>query len=148
MAKIGHYVSDKSELYLKYIATRNPETRAKTYLLYAGPSEENLEEIQERYYRKVLNLKYIGCNRDLSSFIKRERKKLINDAKEKRDDKDKAIDDKKLIGIKTNLDLIDDELNSLSFISNSTTKINEELDKLSIYHKGFDVCFDVGASDV
>jgi len=148
LAKIGHYVNDNGDLYLKYIATRNPETRSKTYLLYAGFSEENLEEIQERYYRKVLNLKYIGCNRDLSSFIKRERKHLINDAKKNRDDEEKANDDGKLITIKRNLDLIDSDLNNLSFISTSTTKINEELDKLSIYHAGFNVCFDVGASDV
>ena len=73
VSKLKGKISDDDILYLKYEAFRDAKTKSKTYKLYAGSSLEKLEEIEDRYYRKVLNLKYISSRRDLTKYINKEK---------------------------------------------------------------------------
>jgi putative ATP-dependent endonuclease of OLD family len=78
ISKLPGKVSDDGVLYLAYKAWKD----SHEYKFYAGPSFKLLEEIEERFYRKVLHLTYISSNRDLGSYIKREKKGLLKEAQE------------------------------------------------------------------
>lgn len=74
IAKLKENISDDGVLFLRYHATRDKKSNAKTFKLFAGHDLAALQEIESRYYLKVLNLKYISSNRDLYSYMKKERK--------------------------------------------------------------------------
>ncbi len=93
VSKLKGKISDNDELCLAYKAFRDKVTKAKSYILYAGISESKLEEIEDRYYRKVLNVQYISSRRDFHSYIDREKNHLFQLAKENREDKEIKEDD-------------------------------------------------------
>ena len=140
-------ISDKNELYLGYTAKRNPETHAKTYNFLIGSCEELLEKIEFRTYLRVLNLKYISSNRNLQSYIKKEKQNLLQEAREKREEGEEEEDNKGIKEIEINLHKINEDITRLSFIKNATNSINKELSDLSFHHIGHEAVFDVGASD-
>lgn len=146
-SKLKENVSDTDELYLSYSAHRDPITRSKSYKFSAGPSEDKLDGIESRSYLKVLNLKYISSNRDISSYIRKEKQNLLQGAKKKRDADDQKKDDEALVDIEKNLIKINEDVTNLSFIKNATESINKELNELSLHHAGHQTVFDVGASD-
>lgn len=144
VSKLKGYISDNGELFLAYKAWKTN----KEYKFYAGHSENALEEIQERYYRKVLHLKYIGSNRDLYTYIKKEKRNLLKEAKNKRNEGEVVADDAKITQIQGNLNNANENIAGLSYISRATESINTELKELSFHHTGQEVVFDVGGSDV
>lgn len=144
LSKLKEKVSDKGIAYIKYEAWKD----TRQYKFFAGPSTKLLEEIQERYYRKVVHLKYISSNRDLFSYVRRERRNLLNDSKLRREPESAASDDKKLKKIEKSLLEADKTVSELSYIMDATAVINSELQELSFHHEQHDVVFDVGASDV
>lgn len=147
LSKLRENVSDNGTLYLAYKAVRDPKSKKKTYCFLAGKDEASIRELQGRFYLKVLNLKYIGSNRDLFSFVKRERKYLLQDSKEKREEGQIATDDIILTKIEKSLDNVNKRVTKLSYIKESTENINNELKELSFHNESQDVVFDVGASD-
>jgi len=144
ISKLPGKISDDGVLFLGYKAWKD----TLEYKFYAGFKEDSMEEIQERYYRKVLHLKYIGSNRDLYSYIKREKRNLLKDAQEKRTPKEITADDKNLSEIEKTLSTTNEKVANLSYVSNATNAINTELQELSFHHSGQEIVFDVGASDV
>lgn len=148
ISKFREYVSEDAELYLAYHASRDAESKKKTFYFMAGRSPETLTNIEtNRFYLRVLSLKFIGSKRDLFSFIRSERKNLIQDAKSERSDNE-ITDDNKLIGdIETGLNSVHGNVSSLSYVSKATQSINSELDSLSIRNVGQNIIFDTGASD-
>ncbi|WP_343689418.1 AAA family ATPase [Chitinophaga sp.] len=144
LAKLPGKISDDGVLYLSYKAWK--ESRA--YIFYAGFREDQLEEITERFYRKVLHLKYISSNRDLQGYIKKEKRNLIKDAQEKRSEAEVKIDDESLLDIEKELLSTNDKISKLSYVNKATEAINTELQELSFHHVGQEVVFDVGSSDV
>ncbi|WP_276133068.1 ATP-dependent nuclease [Polluticoccus soli] len=148
VSKLKGQISDQDELLLVFEGVRDPVTKAKKYRLLAGPSDAGLEEIQERFYRKVLNLRYISCRRDFHSYINKEKHNLLYQAKENRTE-EQAADDNRLIGeISTNLKGIDERIPQLSFVANATQTINAELNKLSLHHQRQNIVFNAGTSNI
>jgi putative ATP-dependent endonuclease of OLD family len=141
-------ISDHDELFLAYRAERDPVTNSKKYSFYSGSSENLMEEIEDRYYRKVINLEYISSRRDFHRFIGKEKRNLFQVAKENRTDTEKISDDKLLRKIKKNLDVIDTDIPSLFFVSKATSSINEELSKLSVHHDKQEIVFDTNSSNI
>jgi putative ATP-dependent endonuclease of OLD family len=147
IAKMRESISDDGEMYLGYFASREPQSKLKTYKLVAGHNTESLNEIQGRFYLKVLSLKYISSNRDLFSYLRRERRNLLQDSKAKRDETTIQEDNTKISAIETNLKKINTKITQLSFIKQATDVINTELSDLSFHNSGQQVVFDVGATD-
>lgn len=58
-----------------YIQYRN--TKSGEYSIYAGHSEETLEMKSSRFYIKRLNMEYVNTNRNLTTFMKREKIKSL-----------------------------------------------------------------------
>lgn len=81
-AKLGQYINDSTgELYLGYYATRDTPGGTKKFEIKAGPSLELLEELQSRFYLKVLNLKYVGASRNIDNFLRSQKKQVIRSIK-------------------------------------------------------------------
>lgn len=148
VSKMKGKISDDSKLYLAYKAFKDEETQAKSYKLYAGSSVDLLEEIEDRYYRKVLNIKYIGSRRDLHNYVNKEKNYLFQLAKENRDDLQANADNRLYSEIQNDLKKVDEKIPQLNFVSNATTKINEELSKLSLHHTRQQIVFDSATSNV
>ena len=146
LAKFKGQVSDTGVLYLQYLATREPQTAQKSYQLMAGRSEDDLQEVT-RAYTKALNLNYIDSNRDLSTYIRHQKKALLQDSRERRSAEEVREDDAKIKQVGTSLDGINKEVSNLTFIKNATQNINDELDNLSFHNSIQSVQFDSGASN-
>lgn len=148
LSRLKGKISENDELYLSYKAIRDKATGSKSYYLYAGPDIEHLEEIQERYYLKVLNIKYIGSRRDLNQYVRKEKTYLFEQAKSNRSEEQTEADDRLYQDILTDLKSVDTKIPKLNFISTATTTINEELKKLSLHHSKQKIVFDAASSDV
>ncbi|MGG1660905.1 ATP-dependent nuclease [Brevibacillus sp. NRS-1366] len=134
-AKLGEHISEETkELYLGYFGFRESPGGKKKYAIKAGPSVDELIDIPSRHYLKVLNLKYVGANRQIDSFLRSHKNKLLETLKKGRDDKQVEADQKNL---QDAIDLMSDvqgSLDKLSYIQKAGTLLNEELQKLSEHH--------------
>lgn len=148
VSKLKGRISNEDELVLRYEGYRDSKTKAKSYKLFAGSSIKNLEEIDDRYYRKVLNLKYIGSRRDLTKYISKEKNYLFQTAKENRSDKETEFDNTLYAEVQNSLKSIDENIPKLNFVKNATTTINEELAKLSLHHTQQQIVFDSATSNL
>lgn len=142
VSKLRGKISDADVFYLRYQAFRDPRTKTKKYKLYAGSAIPKLEEIEDRYYRKVLNLKYISSRRDLIKYINKEKSYLFQIAKENRSDAEIKSDQSLYLEVERSLETIDSNIPKLNFVKNATKTINEELSKLSLHHTQQQVIFD------
>lgn len=148
VSRLKGKISDNDELCLAYKAHRDKVTKSKSYFLYAGVSESKLEEIEDRYYRKVLNIQYISSRRDFHGYINREKNHLFQLAKENREIDEITEDDKLYAQIQGDLKKVDDKIPQLNFISSATRSLNEELATLSLHHKNQKIVFDTNASNI
>ena len=146
IAKLKEHICEDQRLILEYRAKRTTSGR-KTFDILIGRSEESLQVIETRYYLKVLNLKFIGSKRDLKSFIQRERKQLLQDSKDLRDEHSIQADEQKLRRIEKSLGLVSRRINSLSYVNQATKKLNNELTSLSHHNSNHQIMFDAGQSD-
>lgn len=148
VSKLKGKIGDDNKLILAYKAYRDKTTKAKTYQLFAGSNTDSLEEIEDRYYRKVLNIKYISSRRDLHNYINREKSYLFQIAKENREEEEIAHDEKLYSEIQSQLKSVDENIPKLHFISSATNTINYELTKLSLHHTKQKIVFDASSSNV
>jgi len=148
VSKLKGKISDDNKLVLAYRAYRDKVTGAKSYKLFAGFNYDSLEEIEDRYYRKVLSIKYISSRRELFNYINREKAYLFQNAKENRSETEAKEDDLLYSELKADLKTIDDKIPRLKYISSATKTINSELSKLSLHHSRQEVVFDAATSDV
>lgn len=146
LSKLKEHVNNAGVTYLAYKATRDKDSKRKDYRILVGREPELLEEVDSRFYLRVLNLRFIGSKRDLGAYIKQQRKHLIQDAKEERTDDEKENDTTVLDEIETKLSEIDANVAKLTYINKSTTSINTELKKLSFHNTTQNIVFDTGAS--
>lgn len=142
VSKLKGKIGNDNKLILAYKAFRDKTTKVKTFKLFAGPTIELLEEIEDRYYRKVLNVKYISSRRDLHNYINREKSYLFQIAKENREEDEAAEDEKLYSEIQKELKIVDEKIPKLNFISSATNTINDELGKLSLHHTKQKIVFD------
>ncbi len=147
LSKLRENISDDGDLILTYRATRNPVTRRITYNFLVGADDASLKEIESRFYLRVISLKFIGSKRDLFAYIRQERKNLLQEAKERRNDDDVIHDTDTLAEIENSLNETTQKVASLTYINKATESLNAELSSLSFHNTSQDVIFDAGASD-
>ena len=148
VSKLKGKIGDDNKMVLSYKAYRDKTTKVKTYKLFAGPNYKSLEEIEDRYYRKVLNVKYISSRRDFHNYVNREKNYLFQIAKENRNEKELTADEKLYSEIQDELKSVDEKIPKLNFISSATNTLNEELAKLSLHHTKQKIVFDASTSNV
>lgn len=139
ISKFQGSVSDIGEMYLAFNAIRNKENGSITYNFSKGKDEESLNKesnkFESRYYLKTLNMEYVKSNRNLQRFIQKEKKNLLVEMMNKRDEKQKIDDNRTISQVKENLNKVNYDVRSLSYIQNATNKINEDLKDLSTHNK-------------
>lgn len=126
---------------------RYSNTKRGSYQIFMGFSEETLNASSGRQYIKRLNMQCVDTNRDLFSFLKRERNKMLDLAKEKRTPKAEQEDETKTIAIQSNLNTINEQVSSLHYVSAALEQVNNELSELSIHNEDQNVRFVAGDSD-
>ena len=150
ITKMKGSVSDDGTLFLKYHATRDPNSRRKSYELLCGHSIKALTTIENnsRYYLRVMNIKFMGSSRDLFDYIRRERRLLLQEAKNGREKQEIENDSEVLGTIEANLKQVETSVKKLSYVDKATENFNRELKHLSVQNTNQDVVFDTGTSDV
>ncbi len=126
---------------------RYSNTKDGTYRILMGFSEETLDEFAGRHYIKRLNMQYVDTNRDLFSFLKRERNQMLTLAKDKRTDEIVWEDDEKTMEIQNSLNTINEKVSSLHYVATALAQVNKELSDLSIDNTDQSVQFVAGESN-
>lgn len=138
-SKFKGSVSDDGEMYLLFNAVRDVNNNSVTYHFSKGKDEENLSKeenkFESRYYLKTLNVEYVKSNRNLEKFVSKEKKNLLLEMMNKRDDAQKKDDNKKVKLVKKELADVNKNVRELSYIKNATNIINEDLESLSIHNR-------------
>ncbi len=129
------------------VVIRYVKPREGTYSIQIGFSEETLSEYPTRHYIKRLNMQCVDTNRDLFSFLKRERVQILRLAKERLTEEQAQEDEKSTIAIQNNLDIINGQVSSLHYVSTALEHVNKELSDLSFHNEDQTVRFVAGESE-
>lgn len=141
-------ISEDGETVIEYDSVRKDGEVSYCFKMGKSDDEEDLKEIQGPFYKKYLNIKYIGSKRDFWGFINKNKTQLLKKAKEDRSELQKEADDKLYNSISGKLEQVDNDIPKLNYVKNATTHINEELDNLSIHNKEQKVVFDTSSTEV
>lgn len=148
VARMPGYISNVGELVLQFKAWY--ENGKVDYQFYCGKSDsdDDLKECTGPFYRKYLNIKYIGSRRDFWGYINKSKMQLLNQAKKGRTEEVVAADDLLYDEIGKKLKFVDEKIPELSYVKTATNQLNGELSKLSIHNKEQQVLFDTSAMDI
>lgn len=148
-AILGKSIDDSGNFCLGYHVKRDPLTKVKESKKFLiGTDENQLEEFNWRFYLKVLNLKYISSTRDLNIFIRKEKKHILEQARNKRNDDEKQNDESTLEKVGRTLKLANKRVGRLTYIIKATNDVNKELRELSLHNLSQDIAFDVCGTDI
>lgn len=145
LSKLRPYI-DEGELYLAYEASRNPVSGKKSFEIKAGPADA-LETLPGRIYLKYLNMRVVEGKRDLSRFIRKERRALLEDAKDSRTQDQVDADAQVLREVEERLEEVNASITKLNYVSSATNSLNNELTKLSYRHANQQLVFGTAATD-
>ncbi|MFK4389880.1 putative ATP-dependent endonuclease of OLD family [Peribacillus frigoritolerans] len=129
-----------------YIQYKN--TKSGDYSIFAGHSEDTLESKPSRFYIKRLNMEYVNTNRNLTTFIKREKNQILEDAKSILEDELKEADEKAVSEMKGDLKVLNEKVDSLNYIKKSLESVNTELGELAIHNENQKLSFKNANSDI
>ncbi|WP_037283890.1 ATP-dependent nuclease [Saccharibacillus sacchari] len=132
----------EGNVYIQYQNTKNGE---HTFL--SGHAEDVLENKNSRFYLKRLNMEYVNTNRNLSSFMKREKNQILDDAKISLIDDLKADDERVINDLKENLKTINSKVDNLNYVKKSLENVNSELEGLAIHNEGQKLSFKNASSN-
>ncbi|WP_249705445.1 ATP-dependent nuclease [Bacillus zhangzhouensis] len=133
---------NEGTVYIQYKNSINGD-----YGILSGPSEEALEEKNSRYYIKRLNMEYVNTNRNLNSFMKREKNQILEEAKLQLTEQQAQADEKTVSKINRGLELVNKRVDGLNYIQKSLSKVNEELSSLAIHNESQELSFKNANSD-
>lgn len=143
LSAFGKYLSDEKEVYITYRARRDG-----TYSFYAGPdSAEGLKKVTSRFYIQNLMLEYVESARDISAFIKRRQRSLIEHSKDRRSEQECEDDESRMRSIQQKLNELNDEISNLNYVSDSLVSVNREMEELSFANSEFEAKFVAGNTD-
>jgi Predicted ATP-dependent endonuclease of the OLD family len=141
ISKLGGYVSDEGEIYIKYLAS----SLTMDYKILLSHEYNNFDEVPNRFYLKCLSLRYINSQRDLEKYIKIEKKHLLRLAQEVRSEDDTENDGVVFTELNKLLTEVNEKVKGISYVASATEELNEELRKLSYTHDRLTVQLDTGA---
>ncbi|MBT2766007.1 AAA family ATPase [Paenibacillus sp. ISL-20] len=133
---------NKGTVYLQYKNSKNGD-----YSILAGSSEELLEQKNSRFYIKRLNMEYVNTNRNLESFMKREKNQILEDTKLNLTEAQLKKDEKSIVKLRRSLKLVNKRIDGLNYIQYSLKKVNDELSTLAIHNKNQELSFKNANSD-
>lgn len=139
----GH-ISPTNSIVLRYYKDKDEDG----YKILVGQDDVNLEEIGDRRYIKRLYMHYVDSQRDLLSFYKSEKRKLLQTSIDRLNDDELEEDEKGKESLKTDLSSLNDKINSLNYISNALSGVNDVLRSISTAYSDTQVRFTSVEQDV
>jgi len=130
-------------VFIQYRNEKNGE-----YSIYTGYSEETLELKTSRFYIKRLNLEYVNTNRNLSSFMKREKNHILEDSKASLDELKDMEDKNSIQGMTEDLSVLNSKIDNLNYVKKSLDHVNSELGYLAIHNENKKLSFATANSDI
>lgn len=127
---------NEGTVYIQYKNSKNGD-----YSILTGPTEEKLEEKNSRYYIKRLNIEYVNTNRNLETFMKREKNQILEEAKLQLTEEQIKSDEKSVEKIKKGLEIINKRVDRLNYVQSSLSKVNDELSSLAIHNENQKLSF-------
>lgn len=112
-----------------------------------GHTLDTLSPCHGRVYIKNLAMEYVGGGRDLSVFLRRQQNRLLEIARDQRDDGQKVEDDAAISQIQSNLAKLNDSISSLHYVADSLASVNAEMAALSVGNEGYTARFVAGNTD-
>lgn len=151
-------LSDDGIVYIAYSTTRDEDYRFATGCPATEPGGDNsgddvfpnfedLEECSSRYYLRQLSMEYVGSSRDLSGFLKRQQRTLLELARGSRTDVEEAEDANSIQGIQTSLENLNADISDLHYIADSLKAVNNEMGNLSANNAGYEARLVAGNTD-
>lgn len=129
------FISDKDEVYIRYIATRTRIGGVKDYKLFVGTSLEELQLVTSRFYLRALNMRYVSATRQIDQYLKSQKNKLIEYLQDARSEEEEQSDNARFEDLSGRIKVIENELNTLSFIGKAGKTLNSQLRDLSEHHQ-------------
>lgn len=131
----------KGDLNNKTVYIQYKNSKKNEYSILSGATEETLEKRNSRFYIRRLNMEYVNTNRNLETFMKRERNQILEDAKLKISEEQTRSDEEAILEIKHNLECVNEKVDSLNYIQESLNKVNNELSSLAVHNEGKSLTF-------
>lgn len=135
-------LSDEGVVYVRFTASNNGE-----YSFYTGPALDQLDESPSRYYIRQLCMEYVGSNRDLSGFLKRQQRKLLDIAKSRRSHDEESDDQASIECIQNGLESLNHDISRLHYVSESLKFVNGEMSDLSESNSEYEARLVAGNTD-
>lgn len=101
------------------------------YKIYIGQDETKLQEVGSRRYIKRLSLYYVDSQRDLISFYKQEKKRLLDSSKDRLSEKEITDDEISKASLKEDISSLNGKICGLNYISNALNQVNDVLKTIS-----------------
>lgn len=151
-------LSDNGVVYIAYSVTRDGDYKFATGCPDAEangdnsgdkgfPNFEDLDECASRYYLRWLSMEYVGSSRDLSGFLKRQQRTLLELARSNRTDAEEVEDANSIQGIQTSLENLNTDISDLHYIADSLKAVNNEMGSLSANNSGYEARLVAGNTD-
>jgi len=129
------FISEKDDVYIRYVATRTRIGGTKDYKLFVGTSLDELQLVSSRFYLRALNMRYVSATRQIDQYLKNQKNRLIEYLQDARTDEEEQSDNEKFEDISGRIKTIENELNTLSFIGKAGVTLNKQLRDLSEHHQ-------------
>lgn len=141
LSQLKGFVSDTGHFFLEFRATRSDQS----YEIAAGHNIVDMEVIPSRHYLKYLHLKYIHSQRDLTRYIRSEKKHLLRLALAARGQVEVDEDAQQLQALNGLLEHVNTGVKNLHYVTEATKDLNDELGALSYHNADYNVSLDTGA---
>lgn len=139
----GH-ISDDCRTIFRLVAQRSN----LDYKLFVGSTIDDLEEVSSRFYLRYINLRYVNAQRNLQKFIETEKKHLLRISQAELTDENSDADKLQLTKIGKSLNIVNERVRKLNYVKDSTTLVNEELQKIAHTFSDYEIHLDSGAIQV
>lgn len=139
----GH-ISDDCRTIFRLVAQRSN----LDYKIYVGSAIDDLEEVSSRFYLRYLNLRYVNAQRNLQKFIETEKKHLLRISQSELTDENSDADKLQLTKIGKSLNVVNERVRKLNYVKDSTSLVNEELQKIAHTFSDYEIHLDSGAIQV
>lgn len=151
-------LSDDGVVYIAYSVTKDGDYKFATGCPVTGsngaqqddedfPVFEDLNECTSRYYLRHLSMEYVGSSRDLSGFLKRQQRTLLELARNNRTDAEEAEDESSIQDIQESLENLNEKISDLHYIADSLNAVNNEMGRLSADSADYEARLVAGNTD-
>lgn len=125
-------------MYITYKGYKNSD---EPYKFYVGHSRdlELMKEVPRQFITNTINCVYLNSTRELKTFLRKAKIKMIENYKNKREIQEIENDSILIEKINNNVETLNQDIERISYINKSTDYIKKELDYTSNHNNNLDI---------